>query len=219
MNKVKILFLIVCSLTLTACSNTLLKYSAEEFSKNERAVVFFDIKEDKLSVPFRIYSYEKEEMFDVEHKNSGLIFSSEDKDLVKRLMFVEPGTYFISYITLLEKGNMKRWLPGPSIDDNRLVKYGAFSVKAGEVISLGILNYNNPELVLEDNFVELKHQLADSDKSSLQAKLKRGKFYKRGSYVRKATKKGVEIIPIEVINEHRKSLTQEIARRLEKSSK
>ena len=73
--------------------------------------------------------------------------------------------------------------------------------------------------MLEDNFVELKRQLADSDKSSLQAKLKRGKFYKRGSYVRKATKKGVEIIPIEVINEHRKSLTQEIARRLEKSSK
>jgi hypothetical protein len=64
----------------------LLKYNAEEFSKNERAVIFFDVKEDKPPTPFWIYSNKKEEMFDVQHANSRLIFSSADKDLVKKLM-------------------------------------------------------------------------------------------------------------------------------------
>jgi hypothetical protein len=40
----------------------------------------------------------------------------------------------------------------------------------------------------------------DSDKFFLQAKLKREKFCKRGPYVSKSSKKGVEIIPIKVIN-------------------
>jgi hypothetical protein len=55
---------------------------------------------------------------------------------------------------LSKKGNAKRWLPGLSIDDNRLVKYRAFSVKVDEVISL-YTKHSNLELVLEDNFVEL----------------------------------------------------------------
>lgn len=118
---------------------------------------------------------------------------------------------------LLEKGGFIRWLPGPGIEKNR-VNYGAFEVKSGEVISLGALNYIDGRLEHEDHFEELHQQLLESDKPELASKLKRGKFYKSGSFVMTDKDSGVKVIPIEVIEQQRKNLTQEIARRLGKST-
>ncbi|CAN0602935.1 unnamed protein product, partial [Ectocarpus sp. 12 AP-2014] len=52
---------------------------------------------------------------------------------------LEPGLYYIDKITLLTEGNLNRWYPSPGLTEN-LIVYGAFRVKAGEVLSLGRLD-------------------------------------------------------------------------------
>ena len=218
MTSIKNFLLLTFLVILTACSNSMVKYSREEFSKNERGVVFFDVKEDKLSIPFVLKRYGKDEKFSIEHQNSGLIFSSEDKDMVKRMMFLEPGMYYITYISLLERGNLKRWYPGPGIKDS-MIQYGAFEMKAGEVLSLGILNINDSKFRLEDNFSLLRSQLLESDNDELETKLKRGAFYNRGSLLLKDRNENIRIAPVEAVEAQRKQILKEITRRLEKTSK
>lgn len=202
---------------LTGCGASMMKYSKEEFAKNERGVVFFDVKEDGLSIPFIIASSGDKEVHSVEQSN-GMIFYTEDKDLVKRMLFLEPGMYYISSITLLDRGNSKRWYPSPGVV-NKVVQYGAFYVKAGEVLSLGILNIKDTKFLHEYNFLTLKYQLLKSDKAELVTKLKQGTFYERGSLVIKTKDNKRKIVSAAVVENQRKQLINEIIRRLEAKEK
>lgn len=134
------------------------------------------------------------------------------------MLFLEPGMYYISYITLLDRGNLKRWYPSPGVV-NQVVQYGAFYIKSGEVLSLGILNINGTKFLHEYNFLYLKHQLLESDKTELVAKLRQGVFYESGSVLIKTKDNKRKIVPVAVVNNQRKQIIDEITRRLEAKEK
>lgn len=149
------------------------------------------------------------------------IFTKKPKepDLVKKHIVLEPGLYYIDKITLLTEGNLNRWYSSPGIAEN-LIIYGAFRVKAGEVISLGKLDVTGGKFKHYDNFNALKEQLKGSDISELTDSLKIKNFYNRGSLlIKNEQNKIIRIISSETVEKQRKQIIQEITRRLESQSK
>lgn len=123
--------------------------------------------------------------------------------------------YYIDKITLLTEGNLNRWYPSPGLTEN-LIVYGAFTVKAGEVVSLGAIDVTGGKFKHYDNFNALKEQLKGSDISELTDRLKIKTFYNRGSLlIKNEQNKITHIVSSETVEQQRKQIIQEITLRLE----
>lgn len=213
MLKLQKILLILCLTILGACSphESLKNYSKKEFAKNERAVVFFDIRENKSSLEFILVNADTGKSYEL----SGSRFN---RIIPNRIMFLEPGLYYIQKITLLPSANMMYWLPGPGLKKG-VISYGAFWAGAGDVLSMGILTVeNNSRLIYKQNYGELYQQLRKSNRSELAPKLKKGEFYNRGSVIQRGDNNRRQIIPAETVSAYREMMLKELKDRIAQES-
>lgn len=181
--KLVAVLVVVMATMITGCNSSQHRYSKEEFAKNKHGVVFFDIRSDGVSVPFSIANQETGEVVPEYFIDNWLgLKPTENPDLVLRSLLLEPGTYYIKRIGISSglSGNKSFY----DNNENGVIIYGAFQVKAGEVLSLGLLNIDySGDTNHKYNFSTLHEQLLNSDKRELTFKLKQGRFYGAGSLI------------------------------------
>jgi len=98
---------------------------------------------------------------------------------------LKPGIYYLDTINLKEiSADIIRYYPGPGLKNSKF-NYGAFEVKGGEVLAIGLLNINSKKSTFRfiDDFERIKRDLEKSAYPELAPKLKRGKFFMPGSSV------------------------------------
>ena len=187
-----IFVLLFLAIILSSCASHLIKpipnYSPECFfhPDNKKGIVFLSITEDGVSLPFEIKKLDETVPYIV--RGSHNIFGSNLPSYNKKnLLLLDPGIYYIDYISLLEINNTTRWFPSPGLeirDGIGMVKYGMFEVIANQVLFLGNINYTMNGLELQTNTSLLEKQLAESsDHKILLTKLTQGKLYTKGSAI------------------------------------
>lgn len=220
--NIRFLSVLFLLFSLSACNGgKYLKYNKEEFDKNEKGIVFFYASEQNIPLLFKLNKLGGDsslQISNIELDSYHFFSKPKPRDLVKKHVVLEPGRYYIDYISLLKQGDLIRWYPSPGIKENVII-YGAFEVKAGEVLSLGQVDINSGVFKHYNNIKTLKDQLSDSDMSELVPRVKQGIFYNRGSLLIKDKNNNTQIISSEIVEIQRKKVLQEITRRIEKSAK
>lgn len=191
-------------------------YSPESFAQGKKGIVFFDIAEGGLNKNASLsYILIKLEERDVRYRvnvNSGFSdlfsFKAFKRNASQSLLYLDPGIYYIDYISLLETYNTTRWLPSPGYKDNYFL-YGAFEVKPGQVTNMGQLIINSE---LKFNHISntdlVKKQLIENKKGELVDKVIDGNFYQRGSVVFRDKDEHYKLLSSTVIQEYHKKLIQ-----------
>lgn len=105
----------------------------------------------------------------------------------KATYHLEPGIYYISFAFYEQKSNVHfTRLPGIK---NGVIQYGAFEVKAGDVLYFGDIdfdwiNMDKPKMItITNNFNEVKKDLINSGNRDLAVKITQAKFYPSGSKI------------------------------------
>ena len=155
-SSTKIFSCLLISLILSSCGGykyqKMESYTQESFAQGKKGVVFFDIAEGSLSKNASLsYILVKLEEKDIRYRvnvNSGFsdFFSLKafKRNAAQSLLYLDPGIYYIDYISLLDTYNATRWLPSPGYKDNYFL-YGAFEIKSGQVVNIGQLVINGDD--------------------------------------------------------------------------
>lgn len=172
----RILFVVLC-LLLTGCSTSLF-FVKSELEQKKKGVVFFTVVDQDSSKCFELKKLGDEYPT---HKCGYDSFSN-----AYNFISLKPGIYYLDvvYLKPISAGTI-RYYPGPGLIKNSKFKYGAFEVKGGEVLAIGLLNINSKKNTFRfiDNFEKIKRDLEKSACPELVPKLKRGKFFMPGSSV------------------------------------
>ncbi len=179
----RILFVVLC-LLLTGCS-TSVKFNREEFEQKKKGVVFFKAKDQGVNEGVVLKSLVSsnpilEDGCDYNKKfyKNGILHAPY------KFIILEPGIYYLDQINLKSSYDTMVFYPGPGLKNGKF-KYGAFEVKGGEILAVGLLEIDSKQdkYRLIDDFEEIKKDLEKSAYPELVPKLKRGKFFMPGSSV------------------------------------
>jgi len=102
---------------------------------------------------------------------------------------VEPGTYYISY-AYSDEGNVERHTQAPGLTETGTVEYGAFEVKAGDVVYLGDIEAEwlskDPSKMfhISGNLNLVKQELIAANHSALAEKLQTATFLPSGTPIK-----------------------------------
>ena len=187
-------------------------YTHESFAQGKKGVVFFDIAEGNASLSYILVKLEEKDIRYRVDVNSGFSdlfsFKAFKRNATQSLLYLDPGIYYIDYISLLDTYNATRWLPSPGYKDNYFL-YGAFEIKSGQVVNIGQLVINGE---LKFNHVRdtglVKKQLIENKKEELAGKVMKGNFYQRGSVVFRDKDGHYKLLSSTVIQEYHKKLVQ-----------
>lgn len=165
-------------------------YKKELLFKDQKSIVFFDVAEKfsngntmssdytlvKLGDPDTTYKLEAGNFFER--------FKAKpfNRNASRRLLILEPGIYYVDYIALTTIGSYERWLPSPGIKKDQFL-YGAFEVKANEVVDMGRVLYDEPMIEHIQDIEQLKKELKEHGKEELSEKVMEGVFYPSGTQV------------------------------------
>jgi hypothetical protein len=192
-------FLTVCifflSVALSGCVHMLEEKNYQKFLKGEKGVVLFTVSKPYTKAPNGTISKKETRSFvlhkikDKAHKdNSYRQYISgvcREDCYVENILFLDPGLYYIDEITVDHGWGVVYTLPSPGYKDHH-VMYGAFEVKAGEVIGLGNLVVNRDSekmlsFMREDD--QIKKELQASKYHDMASKIVPGSFYESGSII------------------------------------
>jgi hypothetical protein len=101
---------------------------------------------------------------------------------------IEPGIYYISF-AFYEHNHNVNFTRKPGISKTGVVQYGAFEVKAGEVLYLGDVdfdwvNIDKPKMIhIVNNFNDVTKDLIASDHRDLAVKIEPAQFYPHGALI------------------------------------
>jgi len=219
-SSTKIFSCLLISLVLSSCGGykyqKMESYTQESFAQGKKGVVFFDIAEGSLSknasLSYILVKLEEKDIRYMVNVNSGFsdFFSLKafKRNAAQSLLYLDPGIYYIDYISLLDTYNATRWLPSPGYKDNYFL-YGAFEIKSGQVVNIGQLVINGELKFNHTSDIDLvKKQLIENKKGELAGKIIDGNFYQRGSVVFRDKDKHYKLLSSTVIQEYHKKLVQ-----------
>ncbi|MFQ3307120.1 MAG: hypothetical protein ACI8ZF_000360 [Candidatus Midichloriaceae bacterium] len=171
----RILFFVLC-IILTSCSANF-DFKKDEFEQKKKGVVFFTVKDQDLRQNFILRKLASDKSV---YENGYDYYSNKYK-----IMCLEPGIYYLDTIYLSSSSyNIIRSYPSPGLKNDKLL-FGGFEVKGGEILAIGVLNINSytQQFDFYEDFQNIKRDLEKSPYPELASKLKRGKFFMRGSTV------------------------------------
>lgn len=193
-NKLQVTIIIFLSVLVFGCgSQRLPAYNIQQDDLTKKGVVVVKandgathIRFKKLDKDYKDPNAKLKNAYDLTGHIKGLIFS--DQTYEKSFYSLEPGIYYISYATGQDYSFIYNTTLAGITPEGRIV-YGAFEVKAGEVLYIGniIFNWFSPKQLVEvsgdvdQTKTDLLH--SDSQYKHLVAKMKRGKFYPLGTTI------------------------------------
>jgi hypothetical protein len=169
---------------LSGCS-TSVKFNREEFEQKKKGVVFFKAKDQGVNEGVVLKSLLSDNpILEDGCDNNKKFYEGDILRCPHKFIILEPGIYYLNQINLKSSYDTLMFYPGPGLKNGKF-KYGAFEVKGGEVLAIGLLEIDSKQgkYKLIDNFIEIKQDLEKSDYPELVPKLKRGKFFMPGSTV------------------------------------
>ena len=110
------------------------------------------------------------------------------------VMMLDPGIYYIDYLSLNQNGNLIRWYPGPGIkkinnkqvNNKYLVTIGAFEVKPGKVSYFGhahLPHLGELPFKIVNEIEQVKADLKEKGLHELAEKVEWRPFYQVGSVI------------------------------------
>lgn len=219
MKKLKYLLLVISVFALNACSSfsKMPNYSEKAFDSGENAVVFFNVvqmqpKGEFITIPYHLALYQndnpkKKQVFFIPQQiewnwllTGPTYYKQQDvqnfnRNCHKNFLFLKPGIYYIDFIQLLSEDyilyHMNYSCVAPGCKDNAII-YGAFEVKAGDVLNLGTFvvkhdyGSRNSQFFHEyGNIKQIKSYLFEKNKPHFAERVKNGKFFMKGSAIDK----------------------------------
>lgn len=207
----RFVLLLLC-IGLGGCAPTVLcqkmePFSVESFETKKKGVVFLALTEETsaflmgkklISIPFHVRKFG--DVQDLPYVISAAfdpIWSgySEVNYVSGNMLYLDPGLYYIDYVKLPVKSygyyKKHRWYPSPGITKKNFIRYGAFFVEAGKVLSLGQISV--PGFHHKDDIDTVKSQLSKSKYAYLAPLVSKGTLYKCGSLVSQ-NRKRIEVI-------------------------
>lgn len=216
-------FILTLLCILSGCANTSHYYDPTQFS-NEKGVVIVRITQNapltlnntNIGLNYNLKKVGQNEVYNVNGNNSFLPGISNEIDYSTGIMMLDPGIYYINYISLNTEGNLRRWFPGPGLktisnkeSKKYLISMGAFEVKAGKVTYFGHLNLSKsgtlPFNVINET-EKVKSDLRKNGLTDLANKVEFGTFNQKGSVLIEKNGKATFISSEEINNRINKQL-------------
>ncbi|AIF81947.1 hypothetical protein I862_06965 [endosymbiont of Acanthamoeba sp. UWC8] len=206
--------ILTCVLLLSGCAGLiksdfrLISEDFEGFNKNEKGIILFTILQNTdvgvffTDMKMLPNSYTLRKVSD-EDKIPKIIYRFQPSYLkskvnyyAQNMLFLEPGLYYIDEITPRPGG---RYFSSPGYKNGKIM-YGAFEVKAGQVISLGSIDISDGKLKFIREDEKIKKELHAEGYDELAANMKPGIFYEGGSAIKVHKNGQFNILPKAVID-------------------
>jgi hypothetical protein len=193
----KILVTFLCILNLVSCGTPHRNSHKQRIDFNKKGVVFLNIIENRTSLPYTLRKIDEKQhkKIFIEQPTTYTWYGLEggvNRNFGKDFLILDPGIYVIDSMGLVSsKYGTPYRLPGPGIKE-KMVLYGGFEVKAGDVLELGILEVEKiPGLIFNKKAkVEFKRaadaiyfDLKEVGREDLISKKKVGRFIEPGKYI------------------------------------
>lgn len=190
-------------------------FSVESFETKKKGIVFLALTEGtssfffgkkENSLPFHVRKFGDPEGLPYEISagfNSWVGGHSEVNYISGNMLYLDPGLYYIDYVNLMSESSgyyiYHRWYPSPGITKDHYIRYGAFFVEAGKVVSLG--RFTLPKFHRKDDLDALKEQLRKSKYAFLADLVTKGTFYARGSLVTEDKKGHIKVVDAKIVKD------------------
>ncbi len=204
-------------ITLSGCANKSTSpnlYNEETFKSNNKAIAFIQIAQGDDPKEAQPLGYTLKKLSDSNSESihvdpPSTFFSTHSTiNYAKNIIMLTPGIYYFDKITLFTEDNIIYWLSPPGFLNKEIV-YGAFEVKAEDVISLGklvISNDSNPHFKVYDDIEKVRKDLNKAGYTDLANRVKVRTFYNSGSAYLKNNKGKTELVSNTEIEEYEKKL-------------
>jgi hypothetical protein len=230
---IRVLGLVLGMLCLANCSGVPSKHDMytndyAAFKRGEKGAVLLNVKRihrralfstrvSNLQYDLRKLNDPREIIIENNYYRHPLSFN-EDYPYARKMLFLEPGLYYLDAIYLGMEGSNFETLPAPGYAHN-MIKYGAFEVQAGKVIALGSLIVDKTfmttiRFMREDGII--KNELREKGYPEIAEQMEPGQFYESGSILMQKENGAVQVLPKEVAASFMKNVRAQTIERMNK---